>query len=566
MISSLTKSEPKASSLLGLSVKSEEPTLSFSELLKGAGSSKDGKTIQNGALVLSLKDQDVTPRTSIKSNVQVAQKESFSSLLKGEDKSASVVIKEPLELNPKLTQNLSIAELKIVMKDAKEYLKEKIEQSDGYKKAQIKELPTTLKGLVEVAKKFDIDISKITLEQVQTKSSKTQALKEATDSSDVAKESKLSSLLSKDSVKDEKISSLVTKESIKDEKIPSLASKENAKDEKVSSALSKDAPKLETRLEQVFRDMPQDKESSKTQSSKGQTQLNKTDLPKQTQVVQAETQNLEVSKTQDKKTQELTPISQLKETPLFKAQERTEQTTEQFVQTKQFKVDEKTPKQKADETLKLLLRGEKPTQNATAVPTDFSVATAKALAGVAPTEGAKSLETLLRGEISESTNTNTSKLDGLLVNKADSFEVKINEAKQMIKYLSQDVKSAIEDYKSPFTRVKVQLNPQRLGEVDLTIVQRGKNLHVNISSNNAAINTLVMNANELRTQLSNNGINNASLNFSNNSQSDNSGAFSGQSQNREQQQKAQHEYNYFADEGANEEVLSSLEIVVANYA
>ena len=51
--------------------------------------------------------------------------------------------------------------------------------------------------------------------------------------------------------------------------------------------------------------------------------------------------------------------------------------------------------------------------------------------------------------------------------------MKLNEAKQMIKYLAPDVKSAIEDYKSPFTRVKLQLNPQKLGEVDLTIVQRG---------------------------------------------------------------------------------------------
>ena len=134
----------------------------------------------------------------------------------------------------------------------------------------------------------------------------------------------------------------------------------------------------------------------------------------------------------------------------------------------------------------------------------------------------------------------------------------------MVKYLSQDVKTAIEDYKSPFTRVKVQLNPQKLGDVDLTIVQRGKNLHVSLSSNNAAINTLSMNANELRAQLTNNGINNATLNF-NNQDSNNSQAGQ-QEQHRQREQQAQDEYNYFDNEEQSEEILSSLEIVVPNYA
>ena len=135
----------------------------------------------------------------------------------------------------------------------------------------------------------------------------------------------------------------------------------------------------------------------------------------------------------------------------------------------------------------------------------------------------------------------------------------------MVKYLSHDIKTAIEDYKSPFTRVKVQLNPQKLGEVDLTIVQRGKNLHINLSSNNAAINTLAMNANDLKVQLNNSGINNATLNFNSNAQSDNSQAGQ-QEHQRQQQQRADEEYNYFESQEGNEEVLSSLEIIVPHYA
>ncbi|RLA80485.1 MAG: flagellar hook-length control protein FliK, partial [Epsilonproteobacteria bacterium] len=253
-----------------------------------------------------------------------------------------------------------------------------------------------------------------------------------------------------------------------------------------------------------------------------------------------------------------------KSTLLFKAQSSLEHTTEQIVSTKQFKVEVKTPKEKADETLKLLLRGEKPSSAKSPLTADFSVVTPRVIAPSPTSDVNKSLETLLHGEQSDSTT--LSKTDGLITaHKADSFEVKLNEAKQMIKYLSQDVKSAIEDYKSPFTRVKVQLNPQKLGEVDLTIVQRGKNLHVNISSNSAAINTLSMNANELRVQLSSSGINNATLNF--NSGSENGSSTNEHQQNRQNEQnRASEEYRYFNNEEQNEEILSSLEIVVPNYA
>jgi flagellar hook-length control protein FliK len=538
MISFDLKSEPKTASPLSLSAKKDEPKLSFSELLKGASTNKESKVVQNGTLVLSLNDKEAQPKASAKTATNIPSKESLSSLLKGsevtkvDEKKAPLVNKETVELNPKLMQNLSVAEIKTLISDAKEYLKEKIEQSDGYKKSQIKELPSTLKGLAEVAKKFNIDISKITVEEVQVKNAK----------AELPKQEIFSLQASKEAPKDVK-------------ETPVLALKEAVKTE------------VPTLKEALKAEMPRVQETVKTQTEDGSVQKTeiKSKAPKQMEAVAANVVNTEVPKVQETNLPQPKELVQLKETPLFKAQERTEHTTEQLVQTKQFKIEEKTPKQKADDTLKLLLRGEKPVQNAAAFTPDFSVATAKVLVANAPTEGAKSLEQLLRGE--ENENTATSKLDGLTTHKADSFEVKLNEAKQMIKYLSQDVKTAIEDYKSPFTRVKVQLNPQRLGEVDLTIVQRGNNLHVNISSNNAAINTLVMNANELKTQLANNGIQNATLSFSNNSQGENSSSsFGGGQQSRQNEQKAREQYSYFGEEEANEEILSSLEIVVSHYA
>lgn len=498
-----SKTDVATSSPLSLSTPDEESTLSFSELLKGAGK-KDGKVVQNGALVLSLDGNEQVVKSDIKAT---SKNDTLLSLLKGKDtkesdplsKAVQEQTREPLELNPKITQTMSVKEVKALISDAKQYLKSKILESDAYKQSQMKELPKTLKGLATLAKNFGIDISKVSLEEVQAKPVSKESVKTVPLKEDVA--------IAEKSVKTDKHEVKST---------PSVASSDKA-------------PKIANELQDL-------KAQSKTQD-----------------------QNI----VEDKKVQVNTQVESTKTTPLFKAQETKEHTTEQIVTVKQFKVEEKTPKEKADETLKLLLRGDKPSATSSNLTADFSVATARVIAPSATTDMSKSLESLLHGDQAESAA--ASKADGLATHKSDSFEVKLNEAKQMIKYISQDVKTAIEDYKSPFTRVKVQLNPQKLGEVDLTIVQRGKNLHVNISSNNTAINTLSMNANELKTQLSNNGINNASLNFSNSSQNSEQNA-SQQQQNRHNERRADEEYNYFENEENNEEVLSSLEIVVPHYA
>lgn len=497
-----TKQENSSSpSPLNLSNPKEESTISFGELLKGVKLKKDDKLIQNGALVLSLENEQKEPV----SDQKAVKKQTLLSLLKVNDKEA--VKMEPVELNPKIMDSMSTKEIKALIMGAKQYLKEKIVQSDAYKSAEIKELPKTLKGLSELAQKIGIDISKITIEEVQIKT----ALRE----------------------------------------IPRVKAQEALR-----SQIAQERGKS-----QAARTVQESEKAQNIVKGKELPEVHKE--AKQSVAVKTDDKYQELGRMQEKKLEQTTEFKIPKETPLFKAQTQREHTTEQLVATKAFRVEEKTPKTRADETLKLLLRGEKVSQATPALTADFSVATARVIAPTATSEATKSLESLLHGENSEAP-ASSSKTDGLTSLKADSFEVKLNEAKQMIKYLSQDVKSAIEDYKSPFTRVKVQLNPQKLGEVDLTVVQRGKNLHINLSSNSVAINTLSMNANELRVQLNNNGINNASLNF--NSQDSSNSQAGQQEQHRQKEQQAQDEYGYFYNEEHKEEILSSLEIVVPHYA
>jgi flagellar hook-length control protein FliK len=252
----------------------------------------------------------------------------------------------------------------------------------------------------------------------------------------------------------------------------------------------------------------------------------------------------------------------LRTTSLFKLQEAQAATTQQIVQLKQFKPEEKTAGEKAQDSLRALLRGDKESVQQASVATPLSVEAAKVLTANETPRPERTLESLLKAESSAASQNgeNLVKTDGAL--KAESLEVKINEAKQMIKYLSSDIKQTIDEYKSPFTRVKLQLNPQRLGEVDVTVVQRGSNLHVNLSSNNAAINTLALHANELRQQLQNSGINNATFNFNNQSEN---GSASGGSQQQRQEQQGHKTYQALAQEENHEEILSSLEIVVPRY-
>ncbi|WP_457749668.1 flagellar hook-length control protein FliK [Sulfurimonas sp.] len=465
------------SSLNTAPVEQKEGTLSFSDLLKGKKEVTDDKITQNSTLILALKkDEKISSDTFTDKNI---------------------IELESLELDSEITASMTKEDLKVLLKEAKQFLKNKIVQSDGFKKAEIDALPKTLNGLVQVAKKIGIDISKITLEEVKTEIPKINL--DIEKPLHVNKEATSEPIINNDDVVFEM----------------------KAKKQTTQTVKTVETNEIERKLDR-----------NKKETVKNEQQLK----------------------------------SDVKSTPLFKAQNSAaEITTQQIVATRAdtLVTQKNTPKQKVDETLKMLLRTDKVANNdTTALTADFTVATAKVIAPRTTKEAETSFAALLKNENTDATDVQ-GKTDGLNVAKADSFEVKLNEAKQMVKYLSQDVKSAIEDYKSPFTRIKVQLNPQRLGEVDLTIVQRGKNLHINLSSNNTAINTLAMNANDLKVQLNNNGINNASLNFNSNPQGDDSQA---RQQEQHRQQQAKDEYNYFETQESNEEVLSSLEIVVPYYA
>jgi len=493
--------EPKAAQntlkpiIADVKTASQDKEFSFVDLLKGFELSN--------TIDLKAKDQQNTKEESLSSIQKEMQK-----LLGDESSSEDLSL-----LDPKLSEKLDKSELYQLISKAKSYLKEQIEQTPQYKKAQIQELPTTLKSLVEVAKKFGIDVTKISVEIEQKTNTK-----EAKPQTELLK-----------SVEQESVTK--PKESVTP-KVLNLQS---------------------------------------TQTNIAKTVVN---LEEQKQTFEFKQESIQAIQEKVKTKEEKTLEQKVQTFSLFKEEILKPATTEQFVQLRQPKGEDlkKQGKEKIEETLALLLRGKNTESSQTNLTSDFAVATAKVIAPELKQTAQTTLESLLRSDTKSSVESlgledkSISKAEVGAAGKNENLELKISEAKQMIKYLSSDVKTAIDEYRSPFSRIKLQLNPQRLGELDLTIVQRGNNLHVNMSANNAAINTLALHANELRTQLTNSGINNASLHFSNNSEGGSGSDASGQQQQQQQQNSQAHkEYSYIANEEMNEELTNSLEIVVPRY-
>ena len=79
---------------------------------------------------------------------------------------------------------------------------------------------------------------------------------------------------------------------------------------------------------------------------------------------------------------------------------------------------------------------------------------------------------------------------------------------------SSNLKEQVAAYKSPFMRFNITLNPLNLGEVEITMVNRGNNLHINFNSNTQTMNLFLQNQAEFKNSLVNMGFTELEMNFS----------------------------------------------------
>ena len=156
----------------------------------------------------------------------------------------------------------------------------------------------------------------------------------------------------------------------------------------------------------------------------------------------------------------------------------------------------------------------------------------------------------------KSTKEDTSELNSMI---KDLSQLSKNElksgitVKETLTQFSYDLKEQIASYKPPLTRFNLTLNPSNLGEVEVTLIQRGSNLHISFNSNTNTMNLFIQNQTEFKNSLVNMGFTGLEMNFSD------------QSKKERQQQNKKFANFDLQDELENLNPNSSLELVLARY-
>ncbi|BCZ19501.1 hypothetical protein NHP190012_11430 [Helicobacter sp. NHP19-012] len=86
--------------------------------------------------------------------------------------------------------------------------------------------------------------------------------------------------------------------------------------------------------------------------------------------------------------------------------------------------------------------------------------------------------------------------------------------KETIRNLATNLRQELLDFKPPITKLSMELNPDKLGKVEVVIQQVGQNLQVSLASSAPVSALLVAHQSELRQHLSQMGFNNIDLRFS----------------------------------------------------
>ncbi|WP_434532195.1 flagellar hook-length control protein FliK [Campylobacter jejuni] len=142
------------------------------------------------------------------------------------------------------------------------------------------------------------------------------------------------------------------------------------------------------------------------------------------------------------------------------------------------------------------------------------------------------------------------------LNKATQNNARNITPKETLQHFSQDLKEAVDQYKAPITKLSITLNPNNLGEVEVTLIQRGNNLHINFNSNTNAMNLFIQNQAEFKNSLVNMGFTGLEMNFSD----------QGKREQNQNQGKNRSGYGFKdALDGKNESEKVNLELVLAKY-
>lgn len=110
------------------------------------------------------------------------------------------------------------------------------------------------------------------------------------------------------------------------------------------------------------------------------------------------------------------------------------------------------------------------------------------------------------------------------------------QARESMRNFAQSLREEVMNYKPPVTKLSLELNPQNLGTLELTLTKRGRDLHVQVVSNSVAMGLFLQNQADFKNNLAQVGFENVNLSFST---SDGSSGNGGQNGAQEQNQSNQ---------------------------
>ena len=98
----------------------------------------------------------------------------------------------------------------------------------------------------------------------------------------------------------------------------------------------------------------------------------------------------------------------------------------------------------------------------------------------------------------------------------NELKAKSVQAKETITHFKNNLDEAIKNYKPPVSKVNIELNPQNLGKVEVTIIQRGNNIQVNMNTDQNNVMLFQTHQAEFRQALANIGFSNIDMSFNSN--------------------------------------------------
>ena len=132
-------------------------------------------------------------------------------------------------------------------------------------------------------------------------------------------------------------------------------------------------------------------------------------------------------------------------------------------------------------------------------------------------------ETSLNTEMDESVkqeNHKRNKIENAIhtVRQESPLKREILDAKATVRHFAQTLQEQVKNYKPPFNRMRLTLDPKELGNVEVTMISRGNQLHIQVHSNPAAIGFMATQGQELKQQLVNIGFTEVQMQFNMNQQ------------------------------------------------